>query len=554
MNTATDNGLDIAANQFAQQFGLLACQLGAPAAARRACMRAAQQLIRAQARGDLCIWVEKLLGGEFTTLAGLRAALLESALVCDGRDDDAELRPLVLDADGRLYLARYYAFERRIAHGIAALARARRLTMISGGPGTGKTTAVMKMLAEALAHTPALRVALAAPTGKAAQRMLDALAAHAARLPAALAKRLPQQAFTLHRLLRAHAMLPYDWVIVDEASMLDSALAAQLLGALAPQSRLILLGDPNQLAAVNAGAVFAELAAPAACIEDLHPCITVLTRNYRFGSDSVIGQLAQAVCDGRARDALATLPYDTTAIRPGQTDGASLFWIDDIQNLSISALEYLAAGFEPYIAALADTVRGASSTPDPAPLFDALNRYRALAAVRFGPRGVDALNAMLAAHVRIHVHGSGMASDELWFAGRPVMIARNDYALGLFNGDTGIALPARDGMRVFFQTPDGGARAFSPMILPPHETAFALTVHKSQGTEFERIAFVLPAANAPEDLTARPLTRELVYTAITRARQSITILGAPDVFAQAIEARTMRMQGLAARLREIMDA
>jgi exodeoxyribonuclease V alpha subunit len=495
-----------------------------------------------------------------------------------------------------------------------------------------------------------LRIALAAPTGKAAQRMQEALLARAGDLPPELAARLPQTSYTLHRLLgsgpggrfRHHRdnPLPYDVVVIDEASMIDVAMAAHLLDAIAPQTRLVMLGDKDQLAAVEAGAVFAELSArPAftasglqriaaalgieaarlegalpdvsrdvdmppddffasfdtphdfdappddlfaygaepdafdrqppgdlsdsdsdALVEDqrglpasssrsfstasasiarnpLADCVVWLERNYRFGLESPIGRLSLAIRSGSASAAL-----DVLLIDPAETCPAALH--EDTQpTLAERTVARLAAGFAPYADALASAL--AAGTPDPLPLFDALNRFRILCATRSGPRGVDQVNAAMAAQVR-RAAGVTLAVGAQWFAGRPVMVTRNDYALGLFNGDIGIALPGAGGaLRVYFRTGDGGLRAVSPAALPPHDTAFALTVHKSQGSEFEHAVLMLPS------VFSRVLSRELVYTAITRARERVEVVGSRAVLAQAIATPTQRDSGLATRIAEV---
>jgi exodeoxyribonuclease V alpha subunit len=477
----------------------------------------------------------------------------------------------------------------------AVMALSGRLTIVSGGPGTGKTTTVVGVLACLLDARADLRIALAAPTGKAAQRMQEALLARAGDLPPELAARLPQTSYTLHRLLgsgpggrfRHHRdnPLPYDVVVIDEASMIDVAMAAHLLDAIAPQTRLVMLGDKDQLAAVEAGAVFAELSARPAFTQNglqriaealgieaarlsqalpgassgvdegpddffahasapddfdtqnpLADCVVWLERNYRFGLESPIGRLSLAIRNGAAGAALEVLRID-----PAEPCAAALYE-DTHATLADRTVARLAAGFAAYAEALAETL--AADTPDPLPLFDALNRFRILCATRSGPRGVDQVNAAMAAQVRRSA-GVTLAVGAQWFAGRPVMVTRNDYALGLFNGDIGIALPGAGGaLRVYFRTGDGGLRAVSPAALPPHDTAFALTVHKSQGSEFQHAVLMLPS------VFSRVLSRELVYTAITRARERVDVIGARAVLAQAIATPTQRDSGLAARIAE----
>ncbi|KWE80485.1 exodeoxyribonuclease V subunit alpha [Burkholderia ubonensis] len=698
------------AEGFARRIGDLARRAGAPAAAARWAARAAFAASRATAGGHVCVSLGALAQRYDEPLADVRAALAASGVAAFGALERGEERPLIVDRHDRLYLARYFAYERRLAEalvaqaGVAAaddapapdvlrerlaryfgpatgetdwqrvaaiVALTGRVTIVSGGPGTGKTTTVVGVLACLLDAHPGLRIALAAPTGKAAQRMQEALHARAGDLPPELAARLPNTSYTLHRLLggggaagfRHHRdnPLPYDLIVVDEASMIDVALAAHLLDALAPDARLVLLGDKDQLAAVEAGAVFAELSArpsfsAAACARiaqalgideaafvaalpppaDAEPdvaaaavaigrtpvapppagprqaslfddeppaavatadeaagdaddapawieadelawldaaalppldagaaqrvaamipvapedveaaeaatpapladCVVWLERNYRFGLDSPIGRLSLAIRRGDVQEALDALPASDAA--------AASFHEDAGDALAATTVERLARRFSAYLDALRDAL--AAAVPDPLPLFDALNRFRILCATRGGARGAEHVNALVAAHVRRAAHVP-LAVGAHWFTGRPIMVTRNDYALGLFNGDIGIALPDAQGvLRVWFKRADGAARAVSPAALPPHETAFALTVHKSQGSEFDEAALVLPAT------FGRVLTRELVYTAVTRARTRVQVIGGRRVLAQAIATRTQRDSGLSARIAEAL--
>ena len=563
---------------------------------------AAEALLLALARGEVCVRVDP------SQVGSLRAS---GCVALEGSARAGGPHPLVLDHENRLYLARYHDFETRLARAVrafvadpvplpgtqarrwlrdlypaasaattpdrqalaTAFALTTRLTVISGGPGTGKTTTVLRVLVCLLAEQPRLRIALAAPTGKAAARLAESITQGLAALPdldPELRAAIPLEASTLHRLLGLGSgktgRLRHDVVVVDEASMLDLALAARLFDALGPNSRLILLGDKDQLAAVEPGAVFSELAAgqglsdaravqlgevlgcgvdqirtalPAVQGQGLHDCAVWLSRTYRFAEGSAIAGLAEAI---RARDVNAV---ETLLAAAGNEAGEVVFVPCEGDGLSRRILDQLAAGFAAFRQVLAETdLAGEASLRE---LFAAFGHFRVLCALREGPRGVETLNRELSTRFEAHT-GQRKGRTVDWFKGRPVLISQNDHALGLFNGDIGIALPTdsepRDGSfwEVVFEDPRGGFRRIPAARLPAHETAFAMTVHKAQGTEFDRVAVVLPAASA------RVLSRELVYTAITRARTQVLLVGAVDRIREAIGRTTLRESGLAQRL------
>ncbi|MBC7413381.1 MAG: exodeoxyribonuclease V subunit alpha [Herminiimonas sp.] len=536
--------------------------------------------------------------------AMLRACLQASGVT--GTPAKPGAQPLILDDDDRLYLHRYFDYEQRLARRLmqpraalamvdtalqlrlnnlfaanqkglagrpdwqkiaAGLALLSPLTIISGGPGTGKTTTVVNLLACLLEQNPDCRIALAAPTGKAAARMLEALRLRAEHLPAAIQARLPAESFTIHRLLgvtpsagefRHHGgnLLAIDVLIVDEASMLDLALATKLFEAVPTTARIILLGDKDQLAAVESGAVFAELSAdptldaqyrstladltdtplqriePAAPLTPtaLHNSVVWFTENFRFSKDSGVGRLAAAINAGNAVAVLAQL---------AARDDPAITWIDtDAPALGEEATQAVVAGYAAYV----EAVRSAST---PARLFNAFNRFRVLCAIRETARGVGALNTLISTQIRAQIaHPQDPGSQSAWYPGRPVMVLRNDYVLKLFNGDIGIAFPDQNGaLMVFFPDGPDGLRAVAPVRLPDHDTAFAMTVHKSQGSEFDEVMLVLPAESN------RVLSRELVYTAVTRSRKDVTIVGGAGVIGEAVRGRTVRESGLVARLK-----
>ncbi len=501
--------------------------------------------------------------------------------------------PLVLDPVGRLYLHRYWADEDRVARFVrerasrtpagldeAELARglsrlfprsdgvdwqrvaavaavSRSFCVVSGGPGTGKTTTVVRILALLAGQRPAdpPLVALAAPTGKAAARLEEAIrqARDGLSYPVGAADRLPDRVHTLHRLLGARPdggfrhgadnPLPHDVVVVDEASMVALPLMARLVDALRPEARLVLVGDHHQLASVEAGAVLGDICAgaradgfsapfrrllarveggdlpgaPAGERGGLRDGVVVLERNYRFGGAGGIPAVARAVRDGDPTvvDQLAAGGVPGVSWRPlpapGELDGA----------LRAPVLD----GYGP-----------AARATDPARALDAFGRFRVLCAVRWGEHGVG----RIVERVRgILAEAGWIAPRGAWYPGRPVMVTRNDYRLGLYNGDAGIAAPDPDGgLRVFFPSPDGGLRAFSPARLPAHETAYATTVHKSQGSEFDRVVLVLPDRDAPV------LTRELLYTGLTRARSGVEVWASADALRRTVARRVRRTSGL----------
>jgi exodeoxyribonuclease V alpha subunit len=421
------------------------------------------------------------------------------------------------------------------------LAMRRRLAIISGGPGTGKTTTVAQLLARILEENPEARIALAAPTGKAAARLLDTLRERAAGLPEKVRARLPAEAHTIHRLLGvtsapgrfrhdAATPLALDVLVIDEASMLDLSLAVHLVEAVPDAARLVLLGDKDQLAAVEVGSVFAELAARER--SRLAHCVVWLTESYRFPASSGIGRLAADINAGEPERAMDAMTRGA---------GASVTWIDDAAaEISLATRSRILQGYAPYI----EAVRG--NLEDKAAIFHAFDRFRVLCAVRESGRGVRALNALVGRHVRTEVdHPLDPGGRSPWYPGRAVMVMRNDYVLRIFNGDTGICLPAADGqLGVWFADREGTFRAIAPSRLPEHEDAWANTVHKAQGSEFDTLLFVLPAKESPV------LVRELLYTAVTRARSHVALSGSSESFRAACMRKTEAHSGLADRLNE----
>ena len=636
---AVDAGPDEAlAAGFADRVVHWASASGAPPSTLDALRTAARMTSLATSAGHVCIHLDEIAEA-LPSSPGLFLAdtLLESMMV--GTPAKPGSMPLILDDQGRLYLHRYFDYERRLArrlmmqasappmevsaaakeqldalfarrpsmsndprHGAAdpgtrsapaesradvdwqkiagALALDRRLTIISGGPGTGKTTTVVNLLACILAQDPECRIRLAAPTGKAAARMIEAIRQQSDRLDPATRARLPSESYTVHRLLGVvpdssdfrHGVdnpLPIDLLVVDEASMLDLALATKLFEAVPLSARIILLGDKDQLSAVESGAVFSELSADATlspeCIvrlaalagvpgERIQPpepttpsglpdSVVWFSENFRFSAQSGIGHFAALVNKGDADRAISWLRSvdDERAGNDTQERDRTVRWIEDAGSTpSPDTMRHMIEGGDAYLR----TAR--SDLNDKAALFNAFARFRVLCAEREGPRGVEGINRAMSRHFRqslAHRLDSGNRSE--WYPGRPVMVLRNDYVLKLFNGDTGLVLPDASGaLIVWFPEGDGGFRAVAPVRLPAHETAFATTVHKAQGSEFDNVLLVLPSKQS------RVVTRELLYTAVSRASRCATIVCGEDVLAKAIISPTRRHSGLIDRVEE----
>jgi exodeoxyribonuclease V alpha subunit len=499
---------------------------------------------------------------QWPALGDWTAALQASPLVADG-----ELgTPLVLEGR-RLYLYRYWDYERRLASGLlqrassvapdvdeellaagltrrfadadpaglqqraAAVAVRRRLAVISGGPGTGKTTAVSHILGligeQVITRGQALpRVLLLAPTGKAAARLVESIREAA----------LPQEASTIHRALgyrpdRPSALrhgadnpLAADVVVVDEASMVDLALMAKLVEAVPREARLILLGDRDQLSSVDAGSVLGDICGrggePDRSAPGLGECVVHLSHSYRFADDSAIGSLARAINEDRADDAVGLLA--------GGAGGAAVQLVEEGDP---AAVERLVGDLA------ADAYREMLDQTEPLERLNQLRRFRVLCAHRRGPAGAEQIGVAIERQL---ADAGAIAATDAWYDGKPVLITSNDYQLGLFNGDTGLALadPDTGQLRVCFVGADGELRAVAPYRLPSHETVYATTVHKAQGSELDEVVVVLPPRISPV------VTRELLYTAVTRARQKVTIYGTEAVLRQAVAERTVRYSGL----------
>ncbi|MDP5254905.1 MULTISPECIES: exodeoxyribonuclease V subunit alpha [unclassified Vibrio] len=461
----------------------------------------------------------------------------------------------------------------------AGVALTRRFSVISGGPGTGKTTTVTKILAALLQSAqatgqPLPLIKLVAPTGKAATRLSESIGQAVGLLAVEpeIKAAIPTVASTLHRLLgsipnqvefRHHQgnRLHLDVLVVDEASMVDLTLMYKLVSALPDQAQLILLGDKDQLASVEAGAILGDIChfieqgyseAQAQRLTRLtgfplsqhHPSqaragiadsLCMLQKSYRFDARSGIGQLAKAVNGGdkaRVHQVLET-GYRDIRFYPLSSEHYS------------QCVREVAEGYQHYCRLIQEPPTEQTWKATVKQALSAFNQYRLLCALREGDFGVSGFNQRI--ERRLRSQSWLPRSDELWYHGRPIMITRNDYSLELYNGDIGLCLWDYDHteslrLKVYFQSPDGEIKSVLPSRVPSHDSAFAMTVHKSQGSEFSHTWMVLPPKNAPV------LTRELVYTGITRAKQTLTMYGHLDVLTEAIGSKTHRESGLVEKL------
>jgi len=568
--------------------------------------------------------------------AGWLQRVGQSDLV-DAKGDPTSPRPFVLTS-GLLYTRRYWHYQDRLARVLArrfdeekevpdpqllksglttlfdatpdldrqqlgaAMAVQRGFCVISGGPGTGKTYTVRNVLTLLWAQTaamqqldpniPDLRVALAAPTGKAAARMKEAIGVGieafleraGSALPAGSATQdlgrflTELQPSTLHRLLRWNPAnptrfrhneqnpVPYDVVVVDEASMVDFALMAKLALGVAPGARLILLGDRHQLASVEAGTVLADLCGPSSVdtlrlstgfvaqldavsgldlagqVEDAAgagpwDCIVQLDRSRRFGVDSGIGTFAKA-CLSSDFDATSAVGVLTT---PSRFPDVQLLPHAD-GTLSEEAKRVITQGFRPYLERVLAGRKPEQTLEDHhRAVLEDLDGFRILCAHRGGPLGVDGVNRETVRLLEARIRGFRARGD--FWPGLPVLVRRNDYVVGRFNGDIGVVVKDVDGeLTVAFPGEGGGIDYLVPSRLPEHQMVFAMTIHKSQGSEFGHAMVVLPSRSSPI------LTRELIYTGVTRAKERMTLLGDAELLGEALRKTVQRASGLRAEL------
>lgn len=452
-------------------------------------------------------------------------------------------RPFVLDGS-RLYVLRSFEEERSIADWINSAAGS-RLKVLLGGPGSGKTTAVAKQLVArfADANDRDLLVAMAAPTGKAADRMRQAIEARllsAKASPEVIARVQESPSITIHRLLGYSPVrrtgrfqynhenpLPYDLVIIDEASMLSLSLMHRLIDALHPTAELFLVGDPEQLASVDAGTVLADISLAAKKEgTDLYRCTERLTSQYRYAVGSPIEQVVKAVQSGDADQVIDLL-------RSHRNSEGVVSWIDPSSKAQEDLDAFENVGLEVKRHALKVVELAGSSQYEEA--LETLGQLQLLCASRVGQLGIAGWNRTVNKWI-------GTATRKQWFVGRPVLITKNDHGNNLYNGDVGVVCSDKNGeVRVVF---DGlvAPREFPTVRLPEVETVHALTIHKSQGSEYQHAIVVLPTGRS------RLLTRELLYTGVSRAREQLTIVASESALRTAVNTVVIRASGLADRL------
>ncbi len=529
----------------------------------------------------------------------IKKTLLENhPLVSNGKT----YKPFVLDHD-KLYMQRYYSYESDIIAQINAFIQSEnatqeyyktqllkhkdfifklfnqstseqvnwqyiailsavlnQFTIITGGPGTGKTTTVAKILSLMYTLNPKFKVVLAAPTGKAANRLSESL--RQVHFPDIFIQNAVQkiEPSTIHRLLgtqrdsiyfkhNANHPIPYDMIVIDEASMIDAALFSKLLDAVNPRSKLILLGDKDQLASVEAGSLFGDLCMAQKKLNTFSPSrieffqhfmnhdldltyfqenskhilfehVIVLKHSYRFSSDDGIGKISKAIIDNQTHDILSFFENSDANVR-----------ID--QDYSEQVFQTFVDGYHAYI-----------EENEISLAFKKLNKLRVLCALREGSEGVVHINEIIEKYLQ---DKNWIRKDTEFYEHRPVMMTTNNYNLGLFNGDIGIVRKDNEGkLKVWFENSEGKLISFLPATIIEAETVFAMTIHKSQGSEFENVMVVLPKNN---DSTL--LSSELLYTAITRAKKSVIIQGSQTVIMDCANRRVQRGSGIIERLDNI---
>jgi len=556
----------------------------------------------ANQQGDVCIMLDRFAEGPLYNTDRFALADLPHApdiaswselllsFGCVG--EPGQVAPLILE-DQRLYLYRFWFYESQLAEFITAglidtddidavklsqqlrhlypiasdqavneqklavaLAAKRRFAVVSGGPGTGKTTTVLNILSVLLTQRPNMRIQLVAPTGKAAARMIESIrrSIDFSNLEKDTLNLIPTQAGTIHRLLgfrrnsfdysRQHR-LPLDCVVIDEASMVDLTLMYRLFDALPANARVILLGDRDQLASVSAGNVLGDITGQGQTIHyskhqndslssiidqplkktgaagmPISDSVALLTQSYRFDAHSGIDQLAKLINQGDSENSINLLRAPDTQMTWHSNSG---------ERPQASTFESILSSYHAVVAS--DRIEQA---------FDAFERCRVLCAVHSGDFGVDAINQKITQSMQ----SQQWINQSENFTGKPILISTNDYELELFNGDIGLLWCDEDNnLRAYFRDIDQGLRSLPITSLPDHEPAWAMTVHKSQGSEFDSVFLILPGESHN-----RALSRELLYTAVTRARSKLLIDASEAALETACSIRSQRHSGLAQKL------
>ena len=581
MDNFEDNSVENEQHHMIQAWAKYICQMNTNSADfTENCQDLIESIFSAQQRGDSCI-----------EATASDAEKLQHLVMQPAQDSVA--KPFVYDAP-YLYLYRYWALEKNIAEQIARLKNQniqqvhlneqhlallsdpfqkaalemvmqQAFSIITGGPGTGKTYTLARIIAVLGQMLPDVRIAMAAPTGKAAQRMKEALMKSIAD-PALDEYNLQQQHLnpvTIHRLLglghrhipRFHDKqpLPYDVIVVDEASMLDLNLAKMLLAAVPEGARLILLGDAQQLASVDVGSVLADLQQ----VDALKANRVHLQNSRRFQADAMIGQMAKfiqqndrehAVLQRFEQQIVAASELQPIQLSGLQNDSIQLQYLIDRQHMSDRSSVYagyydqLSFGFSDFVEQLKQPIDDFKSWV--AQVVECFDHYRILAAIRYGDLGLDKINEQIEARI---LQQTQQVKKGEWYIGRPVMMTYNDYQLGLSNGDIGLCFyqPEHAQFEVYFPSLEQWIPATR---LPKNiQTAYALTIHKSQGSEFTHTAVVL-------DITAEDLlAKELIYTAITRAKKVVSLLVHPQAFTRSLSRETSRSSGLTQKINQIFS-
>lgn len=555
--------------------------------------------------GHVCCNLEEHTKKQFQTSAGPvtfpdTGEIIEELTKFPAIGTPGQYCPLILD-NTRLYLYRYWNYEQNLAQALlsraknknesditesaaflssltdqsrahpdtdwqtisALLSLLNQFTVICGGPGTGKTsTAAKVLLLLNMCLKKNLRIALAAPTGKAAARLCESIQSVISTLNISgeLKKKIPCLTHTIHRLLgtipfspdfrhNSSFPLPYDVILIDEASMIDLALMSKLVAAVPQKCRLIMMGDRDQLSSVEAGAVLGDICdtgnahqftlkqseiikkilpgykEPGNLLEPpIADCIVTLRKSYRFNETSGIGVLSRAVNRGDISSTLDILDSGrfTDCSRKTLPSEHAIY-----STLKSSVMEFFAP---------------LSSEKDPLTALKHLDKFKILCAARQGPYGVNSINRMV---INILVNSGLIARETDLYSGLPILINTNDYTLDLYNGDSGIILSEHNNpinYRAVFMGPQSTVKFFQPRQLRSWEVAYAMTVHKSQGSEFDHVTLILPPSPIPV------LTRELVYTALTRARKSVEIWSNETILEKAVLSRTIRESGLRNKL------